>query len=232
MARQLASQRTAFAIAGAGPTQSDLFPVLEYAAPRAFYIGELSTILARYDERTRQQLLAPGSKTTSLRALSADDVATVFSRHSTMNGELLASLTNYDKPILPCVFKTNSPLALIPAIPGGLTTNKTEIFSRVTALLAGTPEQRRQAMALLESALTKDINAYPDDPSAVEWATLAAATAVNLGDLDLAQQWLALALKQNPADPQANYLTRILERERSSHLSNAASTTTPRSGAL
>ena len=33
LARQLASQRTAFAITGPGPMQSDIFPVLEYAAP-------------------------------------------------------------------------------------------------------------------------------------------------------------------------------------------------------
>ena len=39
MARQLASQQTGFAIAGQGPIQSDLFPILEYEAPRAFYLG-------------------------------------------------------------------------------------------------------------------------------------------------------------------------------------------------
>ena len=37
LARQLASQQTGFAIAGPGPMQSDLFPILEYAAPRAFF---------------------------------------------------------------------------------------------------------------------------------------------------------------------------------------------------
>ena len=45
MARQLASQRTGFAIAGDGPMQSDLFPVLEYAAPRAFYLVTGSRML-------------------------------------------------------------------------------------------------------------------------------------------------------------------------------------------
>ncbi len=40
LARQLASQQTGFAIAGPGPLQSDLFPILEYAAPRAFFHGQ------------------------------------------------------------------------------------------------------------------------------------------------------------------------------------------------
>ena len=39
MARQLASQQTGFAIAGKGPIQGDLFPILEYEAPQAFYLG-------------------------------------------------------------------------------------------------------------------------------------------------------------------------------------------------
>ena len=62
LARQLASQQTAFAIPGPGPLQSDLFPILEYAAPRAFFLGTGSRMLDRFDERTRQQLLAPPGK--------------------------------------------------------------------------------------------------------------------------------------------------------------------------
>ena len=38
LARQLASQRTGFAIAGDGPIQSDLFPILEYSAPRKRFL--------------------------------------------------------------------------------------------------------------------------------------------------------------------------------------------------
>ena len=65
MARQLASQQTGFAIAGPGPIQSDLFPILEYEAPRAFYLSEGTQVLDPFDERTEQQLLAPGRKARS-----------------------------------------------------------------------------------------------------------------------------------------------------------------------
>jgi hypothetical protein len=56
---ELASQRTAFAIPGDGPIQSDLFPILEYEAPKAFYLGVSSSMLGQFDERTRQMDLAP-----------------------------------------------------------------------------------------------------------------------------------------------------------------------------
>jgi predicted membrane-bound spermidine synthase len=109
LARQLASQRTAFAIPGDGPIQSDLFPVLEYVAPRAFYIGINAKMLEHFDERTRQQLLAPPAKLSILHSLSAQDVRSVFSHASSINGELMENLlgkgTGAD---VPCVFNTNT----------------------------------------------------------------------------------------------------------------------------
>jgi hypothetical protein len=92
MARQLASQRTGFAIASAGLIQSDLFPVLEYTAPEAFYIGTKARILEKYDERTRQQALAPREKRAILASLSPDDLQSMFGTYTTVNEELLAHL--------------------------------------------------------------------------------------------------------------------------------------------
>jgi hypothetical protein len=110
LARQLASQRTAFAIAGGGPIQSDLFPVLEYAAPRSFYIGENSRMLVQYDERTRQQLLAPREKNAVLRALPDAEVGSVFSEYTSVNRELLASIRS-DR--INSIFNTNSPFLFL-----------------------------------------------------------------------------------------------------------------------
>jgi hypothetical protein len=109
LARQLASQRTAFAIAGEGPIQSDLFPVLEYAAPRAFYINEDSYLLEQYDERTRQQLLAPVEKATILRSLTFQDAQTIFSKYNSDNAELNAVL--HGNFLIPCIFMKNTPAA-------------------------------------------------------------------------------------------------------------------------
>src|SRR5437867_4042729 len=78
LARQLASQRTAFAIASEGPVQSDLFPILEYEAPRAFYIGKTSTMLSQFDERTWQLDLAPEDKSRTLQGLTDDVLKILF----------------------------------------------------------------------------------------------------------------------------------------------------------
>ena len=110
MARQLASQQTAFAIAGPGHIQSDLFPVLEYEAPRAFFLNAVSLLLDRYDERTRQQWLAPPAKLAVLKSLPMDNVQAVFNPASTDNKELwgciFGSTASAD---VPCVFQTPAP---------------------------------------------------------------------------------------------------------------------------
>jgi len=125
----LASQRTAFAIAGDGPIQSDLFPILEYAAPRAFYIGESSHMLVQYDERTRQQLLAPEEKTAILRALPANEVQSVFSEYASVNRELVAAV--HGDPNISSVFNANS------AEPMNSSVVATTLNQAVTALNAG-----------------------------------------------------------------------------------------------
>jgi predicted membrane-bound spermidine synthase len=166
LARQLASQRTAFAIPGDGPIQSDLFPVLEYAAPRAFYVGVNAKVFERFDERTRQQAVAPPDKLATLHSLTATDVHSVFFPFSTVNKELLDGLLGREAGAnVPCVFKTNAP----PAMSEG-------------------PD---------ESATTLN----------------RAITALNTGDLKQAGQLAALALQQNPANAQAAYVARIIDRE-------------------
>ncbi len=117
MARQLASQQTGFAIAGEGPIQSDLFPILEYEAPRAFYIGAGSRMLDHYDERTYQQLLAPVAKREVLHALNNANAQIIFSDFSTVNGQLYGCLFGYSSSArVPCAFQTSLPTPP----PGGL----------------------------------------------------------------------------------------------------------------
>ncbi len=105
-ARQLASQRTAFAIAGDGPIQTDLFPVLEYAAPRAFYIGVKAKLFQDYDERTRQTGLAPADKIAVLKSLTPAQTLPMFLGFSSVNKEMLESLTGIGEGAnAPCVFQ-------------------------------------------------------------------------------------------------------------------------------
>jgi hypothetical protein len=146
LARQLASQRTAFAIVGEfGPVQSDLFPVLEYAAPEAFYIGTRARMLSRFDERTHQQWLAPAEKRVTLQKLAPDEAQSVFATFASVNDELLDCLRDPGaKGAVPCVFGTNA-VASLPASSAGGTTNQEPVWQRIAlALEAGDLDQAEQ----------------------------------------------------------------------------------------
>jgi spermidine synthase len=162
MAKQLASQQTAFAIAGPGRLQSDWFPVLEYEAPRAFYMNGVSFLLDRYDERTYQQLLAPPAKLSVLSNLPPEAVQVVFSPSATDNKELWGCIFGMTTGInIPCIFRT--PLtAPAPASAGTML------------------DQAERAFAA--------------------------------GNLVEARQWVAQALKQQPDDRMAGYVSRVIER--------------------
>jgi hypothetical protein len=147
LARQVASQRTGFAIAGDGPIQSDLFPILEYAAPRAFFMGSGTRMLDGFDERTRQELLAPSEKNAALRSLSISEAQYVFSDFSTINGELYGCLFGYpSSATVPCAFQTPRP-ATAPAADGSAVANAEQAFH------AG---DLAQAGALAETALKQN----------------------------------------------------------------------------
>ena len=210
LARQLASQRTAFAVTGDGPIQSDLFPVLEYAAPRAFYFGESSQMFGKYDERTCQQLFAPAGKLAVLRSLSPEQVQSVFSEYASVNSELslaVQRLKPAENSPWPCVFNSNSPHASIPALPPGDPTNATTLTQAV-ALVGGTIAQQHEAIALIGSVVGTQA-ALSSQPLAA-WSALAATTALGLGDSDQAMQLSTLALKQDPANVQAAFILRLI----------------------
>lgn len=146
LARQLASQRTGFAIASPGPLESDLFPLLEHVAPEAFFIGDRARLLSPYDERTWQQQLAPAGKQATLRALPADVVRSVFSAFQSVNDELLfhvlaaGSATN-----TPCLLPTGREPSPPPA---------SQLDPAIVALNSGDFEG---AAAIIARALEQDV---------------------------------------------------------------------------
>lgn len=93
-ARQLASQRTARLFIENGPEQSDEFPVLEYEAPRAFFVGGLAKGFLQFDERTRQFQLAPTPKRVALHTASAEELAKVFPQYGSVNPEVAQAAGN------------------------------------------------------------------------------------------------------------------------------------------
>ena len=166
LAKQLASQRTAFAIGGEGPMQSDLFPILEYSAPRAFYIGEKSRVLDRYDERTWRQLLAPHGNREALQSAGLVNPRLIFGTFSTVNGELFGSLIgNPANAAVPNVFPTPNP--------------------------SPQPASDGSAMSAAERAFAA-------------------------GNFEQAEQFAKLARVENPKDPLALYITRVIERQKQS----------------
>jgi len=153
LARQVASQRTGFAIAGEGPMQSDMFPILEYAAPEAFFMSAGSRMLERYDERTQQQLLAPPEKRAALRSLSAPEAQYVFSDFSTMSGELYGCLFgNLSSNNVPCAFNTRQPVPM-PGSGGTILDQAEKAFSN------GNLSQARQLAALALKQKPDDVMA-------------------------------------------------------------------------
>lgn len=162
LARQVASQQTAFAIAGPGRIQTDLFPILEYAAPEAFFMGQGTRMLEKFDERTHQQLLAPPEKIDALHSLTLEAARYVFSDFSTINGELYGCLAGYTSSAnVPCVFQTPAP--------------------------SPPPASDGSALSLAEQAF-------------------------HAGKFSQAEALINAVLKQNPNDPLAGYVDRVIER--------------------
>jgi hypothetical protein len=86
-----------------------MFPVLEYAAPRAFYLSAGARMLDAYDERTRQQLLARPEKIQFLRSLDPVTAQLIFGAFSTVNGELHGCLFGTSSSAgAPCAFQTST----------------------------------------------------------------------------------------------------------------------------
>lgn len=110
LARQLASQRTAFAIASDGPIQSDRHPILEYRAPRAFFLSPAARLLDHFDERTWRQLLAPSEKRTTLANLPPESVRLVFDSFATVNARLFDCMNGGPSGGgVPCALPTPNP---------------------------------------------------------------------------------------------------------------------------
>ncbi len=120
--------------------------------------------MEQFDERTRQQLLAPPEKNAALHSLTVSEAQYVFSDFSTINGELYGCLFGYASSAnVPCVFQTPQPLPP-PGSDGGPLGNAEKAFAA--------------------------------------------------GELIQADGLATLALKRDPADPQAGYLLRVIEREK------------------
>lgn len=217
-ARQLASQQTAWAIPPDGPVQSDRFPILEYAAPRAFFIGAKSKSLFKYDERTWQAALSPAAKRNALREMDGSLIQATFREYSPINEEIrdhllwrfnqgIGSSPEF-RPIWPCVFKKQGAEAA--AIVAGVSAEVSNLMTAATAIESEVGNQ----MTAVDQILTL-IRGYgpASDWSMPHYASLAIKASMAGGDIHKAREILALAVQRNPKNEELGFLERLLTRE-------------------
>jgi predicted membrane-bound spermidine synthase len=226
LARQFASQRTGFAITGPGPIQSDLFPVLEYEAPKAFYLGVTASVLGQFDERMWQLEMAPAEKQSALARLDTAQLRRIFAGYWTINTNLhsylvwrlrnenlpSAAVEPVDLRAVPCAFRPADSPAVRPAPPPGASEEIRQLLAALE-LLEPASKRKSEGVILIESLL-RQRQAKSDWPAS-HFAAIAARASLASGDTSRARGLLELGLKTAPDDPQLHYLSRILEREQS-----------------
>lgn len=223
-ARQLASQQTAYALAGPGKIQSDNFPILEYVAPRMFYIylGRGADRFQNYDERTLQMELASPEKNKALAGLSPATLAEIFGGDAPSVNHALEDYlraannphpdqSEYASLAMPCIFRgTNDAILFVPAV---ARTNAVayQLF-KDEAVLRTNPKDQQQAITNIQSVL-RNQKTYARKKagwSAGHFADLAAKASLLLGNIEEAKSILLLGLKLEPDSKQLAYLSRIM----------------------
>lgn len=227
-ARQLASQRTSFAMIEDGPRQSDAFPVLEYSAPQAFFIAQSAQRLFAFDERTRQAALAAPWKRKLLRELPDAQLHGVFSQYSTANPDLLkylkwraskGAVTPENHPpydldaALPVIFRSPHSFEL--------TASRTASQNEATAIRAAQDILSESADAakaasgmevILESEAKSENKKREWQPA--NFAVIAARAALAKNDIDLASRLISLGQKFDTNNVELPYLQRLVDARR------------------
>jgi spermidine synthase len=227
LARQFASQATAFAIAGPGPVQSDDLPILEYDAPGAFYMF-LDRFgiqdFQNYDERTWQMGLASVAKDNVLAQLTLKDLATIFYNSAgSGNFQFMSYLRNrfqgqhvsltFGNSVMPCVFKDPDAKILVYAAPSAQTNMiPRQLYFDEVALLRDDPLKKSEAVDSIKSILDSVQNYQPQtaDWSAAHYADLAVKECLRKGDTTLARAILSRGLQLEPDSEQLKYLSRVI----------------------
>jgi hypothetical protein len=227
--RQVASQRISFAIPGDGPIQSDFFPILEYAAPKAFFMGISATQLYLFDERTWQSVFADDEKRRALLSLPDDVVGSKFLEFGTTSPDLYQYLTwrveqgarpEKEKvynlnPYLPVIFREPASYPRQLALHPG-TSPEIAQMAGALGLILSEPARAKEGVELIEGILRASTSATGTSP-AMDWklgfyACAAAKARVALRDFEGARRIVADTLKLDPTDAQLQFLERLLAK--------------------
>jgi spermidine synthase len=226
--RQTASQRTAFAIPGDGPIQTDEFPVLEYAAPRAFFIDSRASSLNLYDERAQQSPLADSRKLQVLRSLPEQQIKDAFAQFDTATPELGRYIASLSKT--PRAVQDAAALSLIAF-------RKPDAYPEAAPAPENASPERRELLALESKLLREDgdwaklldgleaildrVATLPDEQSRrahSSSAALGAKFAAAHRDFPRAARLVQTGLAIAPSDRELHFLARLLVRKSSGQL--------------
>ena len=227
MVRQLASQRTAFAVAGPGRRQQDDVPALEYEAPRAFYIwqGRSAQGLQHYDERTWQVELAPSEKNRGLAGVGAANALEILREpFGSMNSELMSYLNAVAKGqtgreqgmlmAMPCIFQGTNGMMLFMPLSAQTNAVARQLFDAEVAIKTGSINQMDALTSIKSILAAMPVDSLPDrGRSADYYADLGIKTSLRLGNAALAKAILLQALQLDPHSESLGYLARIMVRE-------------------
>ncbi len=222
LARLFASQRTASSIVGPGPIQTDGFPVLEYEAPVAFFIGTKAQRIMRFDERTWQSNFLTEERRRVLANLDDPTLQRVFERF-TINRELGTVVAERLKrarnsgpvaPVTPCVFDPLSGRAESLLPPDANDSVKALANARV-ALQQGSGGLEANAILIRNMLAAQAVSAAGRSPDRVtsDSAAVAARACLVGRNPKLAGELISLGLKLDPENLELAFLGRLLERE-------------------
>ncbi|HZO84985.1 MAG TPA: hypothetical protein VFC26_07220, partial [Verrucomicrobiae bacterium] len=221
MLRQVASQRTAFAIAHpTGPVQTDMYPILEYEAPKAFFMSSAAQIMNNFDERTRQERNAPPEKRKIIAGLKVDEIRPVFLNFGSNNPDLMDAIAwhlDREKALATFAARQDDSPSIMPsanrvAKTFESPTNATDVITN--ALYARWLIENGRApegVAIIQKILMDPRSASQLDIASQ--AAFAAEACMQAGQNQKAGEILLLGLKYAPFDLQLLYLATIVQRE-------------------
>jgi len=231
LARRMASQNTAFAIAGPGPVQADAFPFLEYAAPRTFYLRVHTVRFQRFDERTWQMGLVHDDINNELARLDPAALKSIFGLgYGSVNDELIHYLGGLfaqhagrgtaqpvivDNRAMLCSLQGTNKHFGVYTPPSAATNLITRQLAASEYGLLGDATNRLAAIDTIQSVLNSLPGYRPEgsDWSPDYYADLAVKASLHAARPDQAVAILLKALQLEPNSDQLQYLARVFARQ-------------------
>jgi spermidine synthase len=221
-ARQVASQKTASAIPGDGPVQTDEFPYLEYAAPKAFFLGGIANRMYLYDERTVQFQLADRTKIATMRALPNQALLDSFLLYMPSSPDIALYIAHLGggrgaprlDPMGHLIFRAPDSYPEDPPIGSKARTEVVECVKAEVGLLRDEAHWKTYAEKIeqiLTGMIGKD-DVRPTDFRPTYYAALAVRNAIGHDDYQTALRALRLGFVFDSNEEQLTYLSRVLDR--------------------